>query len=341
MDLALCISLKPRGSPGGDQEELAELDGDDVLEAVSRAMRRLGAVRVWDTAILGPAVIAAQPKPDLIFNIAEGVYGTARESQAPALFEWLQWPYVGSDPVTLAIAHDKWYTKQVLAAEGIPTPRAMLLHRGVAVRDHALRFPLIVKPVAEGSGKGIRATSVVESEGELAGCVEAILERYRQPALVEEFLWGREFTVSLIGNVGRWEVLPLAEIKFGGLTTSRHPIYGFEAKWSAPTRDDIACPAGVPENLRRAIDSTAVRTCDALRIRDWARIDLRLDAHGTPHVLDVNPLPGIMPGSAHISCFTRAAYAAGMDFDGLIRRLIETALARYRSEWFLPHRVKA
>lgn len=311
-----------------------------MLDAVCRAMRRLGTVRVWDTATLGPADIAREPRPDLILNLAEGMYGTGRESQAPAVFEWLQWPYVGSDPVALAIAHDKWFAKRVLAAEGIATPRAVLLHRSVGMGVTGLRFPLIVKPVAEGSGKGIHATSVVESEAELARQVDAVLDRHRQPVLVEEYVGGREFTVCLIGNTGRWDALPLAEINFDALPGGRYPIYDFEAKCHAPAHDDLTCPAAAPEPLRDAIERAAMRTCDALRIRDWARIDVRLDAEGTPHVLDVNPLPGIMPGTTDISCFTRAAYAAGLDFDSLVRRLMETALARYRSRWLLPHRAK-
>jgi D-alanine-D-alanine ligase len=113
LDLALAISLRPAQTPGADREDLAELDGDDVLHAVCAALAPLGSVRVWDTTTRGPAEIAQERPPDLIVNLAEGLTGSAREAQAPALFEWLGWRYTGSDPVTLAIAHDKWHTKRV------------------------------------------------------------------------------------------------------------------------------------------------------------------------------------------------------------------------------------
>jgi len=338
LDIALAISLRPTDAPLASREDLAELDGDDVLNAVRRALATLGSVRVWDTATLGPAALAAERRPDLIFNLAEGVAGSGREAQAPALFEWLQWPYVGSDPVTLAIAHDKWHTKRILVADGIPTPAARLVQdpRDAALVD--LAFPLIVKPVAEGSGKGIHDEDVVSSPGELAACARRKLERFRQPVIVEEFLPGRELTVALIGNTGARDVLPLVEVNFPAVGGGRHRVFGYEAKWSEPTPDDLLCPAPVGETLRKEIEVLATATCDALRVRDWARVDVRLDADGRPSVLDVNPLPGIMPGDGDISCFTPAAFAAGLRYDDLIRRLVDTALERYRSRSFLSYR---
>src|SRR5690242_12248033 len=193
MDLALAISLRPSDAPLDEREDLAELDGDDVLNALCRALETMGSVRVWDTARLGPAAIASERPPDLIFNVAEGLAGSGREAQAPALFEWLGWPYVGSDPVTLAIAHDKWHTKRILLAAGIPTPAAWLVQQPDALDTGELSPPLIVKPVAEGSGKGIRDDDIVTSSVELAGAVRRKLARYQQPVIVEEFLPGREF----------------------------------------------------------------------------------------------------------------------------------------------------
>jgi len=338
LDIALAISLRPTDAPLASREDLAELDGDDVLNAVRGALATRGSVRVWDTATLGPAAIAAEPRPDLIFNLSEGVTGSGREAQAPALFEWLQWPYVGSDPVTLAIAHDKWHTKRILVADGIPTPAARLVQdpRDAPLVD--LAFPLIVKPVAEGSGKGIHDEDVVSSPDELAACARRKLARFRQPVIVEEFLPGRELTVALIGNTGAWDVLPLVEVNFPAVGGGRHRVFGYEAKWSEPTPDDLLCPAPVGDALRKEIEALATATCDALRVRDWARVDVRLDADGRPSVLDVNPLPGIMPGDGDISCFTRAAFAAGLRYDDLIRRLVDTALERYRSGSFLSYR---
>jgi D-alanine-D-alanine ligase len=341
VDLALSISLKPREISPDNQEDVAELDGDEVRDAIVHALGLLGTVRVWDTAALTPAQIASQVRPDIIFNLSEGLRGTAREAQAPALFEWLQWPYVGSDPVTLAITLDKWYTKSVLRAAGIPTARALLAEHPLEKAVHTLRLPLILKPVAEGSGKGVYEAGVVESVGELLPRVRAMLERYRQPVLIEEFLPGREFTVALMGNVGSWEVLPIVEVDFQAIPSSRYPMFGYEAKWGQTSFDDTVCPAPVTDDLRQAIETSAVATCDALRVRDWARVDIRLDEAGTPNVLEVNALPGILPGISDISCFTRAAYAAGLSYEGMIHRLVHTALDRYRSSWYLSYGTRA
>ena len=338
MDLALAISLRPADAAPADREDLAELDGHDVLDAVCAALAPLGPVRVWDTTTMGPAEIARERPPDLIFNLAEGLAGSGREAHAPALFEWLQWRYVGSDPVTLAIAHDKWHTRRILAAEGIATPRARLIERAADADVVELRYPVIVKPVAEGSGKGIHEDDVVASPAELAAAARRKLTRYQQPVIVEEFLPGRELTAALIGNAGAWDVLPLVEVNFAAIRGGRHRVYGYEAKWAEPTPGDLLCPAPIGDGLRKDVEALVTATCEALRVRDWARVDVRLDADDRPHVLDVNPLPGIMPGVDDISCFTRSAFAAGLDYAALIRRLVDTALARYDSTVFQSYR---
>jgi D-alanine-D-alanine ligase len=338
LDLALAISLRPAHAAPADREDLAELDGRDVLDAVSAALAPLGTLRVWDTTTMGPAEIARERPPDLIFNLAEGLAGSGREAQAPALFEWLQWRYLGSDPVTLAIAHDKWHTKRILAADGNATPAARLIQRPADAALVDLRFPVILKPVAEGSGKGIHEDDVVATAAELAEVAGRKLARYQQPVIIEEFLPGRELTAALIGNAGAWDVLPLVEVNFAALRAGRHRVYGYEAKWAEPTPDDLLCPAPLADALRKDVEALAMATCDALRVRDWARVDIRLDAAGRPHVLDVNPLPGIMPGVGDISCITRSAIAAGLTYEAMIRRLVDTARLRYDSASFLSYR---
>lgn len=341
MDLALCISLTPESSSHLDDEDLAELDSPALKDAVVAALGKLGSVRVWDTTSLSPAAIAQERRPDLILNLAEGIYGTAREAQAPALFEWLQWPYVGSDPVTLSITHDKWLTHCVLERAGIPTPRALRVDRPLpADFPLDLRFPLLVKPVAEGAGKGIYDSNVVDDREALSALIEPLLSRYGQALLVEEFLPGRELTAAVIGNQGSWEVLPLVEIDFAAIPQSPRRVYGYEAKFTWHDKGHMVCPAPAEGSLRRDIESLAIASCEALGVRDFARVDLRLDAEGRPHVLELNPLPGIYPDEEYISCFTKAAFAAGMSFDGLIARLVWTALDRYQSPWFLGHKRK-
>src|SRR5204862_5250869 len=172
---------------------------------------------------------------------------------------------------------DKWHTKRILAADGIPTPAARLIQSPAEAALVDLRFPLIVKPVAEGSGKGIHEDDVVTTPAELVAAAERKLARYQQPVIVEDFLPGRELTAALIGNAGAWDVLPLVEINFPAIR-GRHRVYGYEAKWAEPTPDDLLCPAPLDDRLRKGVEALAKATYDALRERDWARVDIRLTA---------------------------------------------------------------
>lgn len=338
LDLALCMSLKPAAHPAA-AEDVAELDDAEVRSAVMSALRQLGSVRLWDVTTMLPADIACQCRPDLILNLAEGRQGAAREAQAACLFEWLDWPYTGSDAVTLALTLDKWYTKCALQAAGIATPRGMVLHHPLQALtvDPPTRY--IVKPVAEGSGKGIYETNVGEASDQLPILVNRLLARFQQPVVLEEFLPGREFTIAVMGNTGQWEVLPIVEINFEALRPERYPIFGYQAKWGDPSPDDLICPARLDQSLRLELESLAIAACEAVRIRDWARVDVRLSSAGTAHVLEINALPGILPGTGDISAFTLAAFTAGMSYEQMIHRLIQTALLRYQSPGFLSYRV--
>ena len=271
-------------------------------------------------------------RPDFVFNIAEGLVGVSREAQMPAIFEMLQLPYLGSDPLTLATCLDKGRTKEVLSYHGIPTAQFSVVSSLDGFEDLRVRFPSMVKPLHEGSSKGIYNSCLVRTTEELEREVRTILEVYEQPALVEEFLPGREFTVAILGNGAALRVLPIVEIKFSALPEGMNPIYSYEAKWIFDTSDaplDIfSCPAEIDVALRERIEQTCTDAYRVLRCRDWSRVDVRLDAAGMPRILEVNPLPGILPKPEDNSCFPKAARAAGLSYSGLINSVLDIALER-------------
>ncbi|MGC8594043.1 MAG: D-alanine--D-alanine ligase family protein [Candidatus Kryptoniota bacterium] len=271
---------------------------------------------------------------DIVFNIAEGLNGVSREAQIPAMLEFLKIPYTGSDVLTLATCLDKSRTKEILSFNGIMTAKFKVAHSLDDINRIDLQYPLFVKPLHEGSSKGIFNSSYVYSEEALYREVERILSNYGQPALIEEYLPGREFTVALLGNESELKVLPIVEMNFSSLPSEALPVYSYEAKWLWDTKDSpievFSCPAPIDDKLRKKIEEISVKTFNILRCRDWCRIDLRLDAEGEPNVLEVNPLPGILPDPDEHSCYPMAARAAGMSYDDMINAVLKAALRRLK-----------
>jgi D-alanine-D-alanine ligase len=272
-------------------------------------------------------------KPDIVFNIAEGFNGVSREAQIPAILEMLNIPYTGSDPLTLSICLDKARTKEILTYHSIPTPKFFIMDNYRQIEKTNLKFPLMVKPNMEGSGKGIYSSSLVKNQNELKKEIGRINSEYDQPALVEEFLSGREFTVAVIGNGAGANVLPIVEINFDQFPKDFIPIYSFEAKWILDTRENpldvFACPALVSDELEDLIKSTVLKTYNVLRCRDWSRIDVRLDSNGIPNIIELNPLPGILPDPEENSCFPKAARTAGYNYNDMINLVLFEAAKRY------------
>jgi D-alanine-D-alanine ligase len=273
-----------------------------------------------------------QTRPDFVFNIAEGLHGVSREAQMPAIFEMLHIPYLGSDPLTLSICLDKSRAKEILSYHGIATPNFTVMHHLEECRKATVKVPAIVKPLHEGSSKGIYNSCVVRSTRELTDEVERILTTYGEPALVEEFLPGREFTVALLGNGNDVRVLPIVEIKFDALPSGMNPIYSYEAKWiwdtTANPLEIFECPAKLEPGLESEISLLCLSAYRILCCRDWSRIDVRLDQSGRPHIIEINPLPGILPKPEDNSCFPKAARASGMTYSQLINSVLDIALAR-------------
>jgi len=310
----------------------AEWDTIETITAVRDALALRHSVAMIE-ADADAFELLRRSRPEIVFNIAEGQYGVSREAQIPAILEMLNIPYTGSDALTLGICLDKSRAKEILSHYAIPTPKFFVIN---AVNDLAavqIPMPCMVKPLCEGSSKGIFNASLCRSSRELFEQVERIVSTYAQPALIEEFLPGREFTVAMLGNGPEARVLPIVEILFDSLPKGVNPIYSFEAKWiwdqSDNPLDIFTCPAQLDAPLQAAIEKICSDTYRVLRCRDWSRIDVRLDGAGTPHIIEVNPLPGILPNPEENSCYPKAARAAGMSYQELLNNVLDAGCRRY------------
>ncbi len=315
--------VKPTWDASEDSE--AEYDSPTTLQAIREAIASWGHEVIDLEANQELPVILQNTPVDLVFNIAEGFKGRNRESQVPALLELLDIPYTGSDPATLALTLDKALAKKIVRQAGILTPLFQLMHTGKERLLKEFTYPLIVKPVAEGSSKGVVSKSVCNNETELREVVRELIEKYQQPALVEEYISGREFTVGLLGE-RRPRVLAPMEIVFLD-PSEKTPVYSFQHKLESNDRIRYDVPAHVDGALAERLKSAARGAFMALGCRDVGRIDFRLDDKGRPHFIECNPLPGLTPGWSDLVLI---AQGSGMDYRTLIGEIMAGAIRRYK-----------
>jgi D-alanine-D-alanine ligase len=315
------------------RDEFAEWDSPTTIAAVESALSHLGKVVRLEANEDFPERLR-HLRPDIVFNIAEGFHGVNREAHVPAICEFFGIPYTGSDPFTLSLCLDKARAKETLAFNGIPTPRFTVVEKveDLEVLGRSLSLPLFAKPLHEGSSKGITDSNLCADRSQLRAQAKFLLENYDQPVLVEEYLPGKEFTCAVFGNGAEARVLPIVAMNFESLPKGALPIYSFDAKfvWDRPENplDIFQCPARITRELQASIERVTLDAFRVLGCRDWARIDVRLDAVGVPNVLEVNPLPGILPDPADNSCLPKAARAAGISYDELIQNCLKYAAAR-------------
>ncbi len=326
--IGFTFNLKRSDALKNDDSQ-AEYDPPETIIAIQSAIESLGHEVVPLEANSELPQRLVESKVDVVFNIAEGLSGRNREAQVPALCELIGVPYTGSDSATLALALDKALCKRILRQHDILTPEFQVMATGREKLSPALqqKFPLIVKPNAEGSSKGIASTGVVDDEPGLRTAVKELLERYRQPVLVEEYIAGREFTVGLLGDK-RPRVLPPMEICFKDKSKAR-PIYDYEVKQEWEKHVHYACPAPLSPAELKAVERASLRTFTALDCRDVARVDLRMSADGAVYVLEVNPLPGLTPDYSDLVLISKAV---GFDYRTLIAEILSGALRRLRDK---------
>lgn len=306
---------------GFSEAAVAEFDSPRTVSAISGALESLGheVVRIGHVkALIGR--LAAGERWDLVFNIAEGVAGFGRESQVPALLEAYGIPYTFSDPLVCALTLHKGMAKHVARGCGVPTPCFALVTTPAEAEAVELPLPLFVKPVAEGTSKGVTEKSLVRSRDALVEVCTELLREFRQPVLVEEYLSGREFTVGILG-MGR-DARAIATLEVA-LREASGGVYSYKAK--AEWRDFVDYWLLESGELRTEVEAVALAAWHALGCRDAGRVDVRLDSRGRAQLIEVNPLAGLTPGYSDLPIM---AELAGLDYRTLIGEILRCTAAR-------------
>lgn len=309
---------------GYSLEEVAEFDTRECVDGVAAGLEANGCVvdRVGDARRLAARLVAGE-RWDLVFSLAEGLRGRSREAQAASLCELFDQAYAFSDPLTLAATLDKGVAKALARDAGLPTAPFAVLESARDAASVQLPFPLFVKPVAEGTGKGCENASKVENRARLTSVAAELIERFRQPVIVETYLPGREFTVGVVGTGAAARVLGVMEVAF----TRGENAYSFEAKEQFEAlieSGDVALEIVRDSEARRAGD-LALAAYRALGCRDAGRVDIRSDARRIPHFLEVNPLAGMHPTHSDLPILNGLA---GREYRALIGDILSSAFAR-------------
>ncbi|MBU0548576.1 MAG: ATP-grasp domain-containing protein [Candidatus Omnitrophica bacterium] len=300
----------------------AEFDHPTTVDVISKAIAANG----FKVKKIGNAVNLLEKMDnlgvDIVFNISEGLTGRNRESQVPILLEMAGVPFVGADALTLGLTLDKIMAKKIFIAEGIPTPKFFEVNSAEALASHDhCKFPLIVKPRFEGSSKGLSESSRVANTRELKKQVDFITKTYKQPALVEEFISGQEFTVAIVGNKCP-EIMPVVQIKIDGKLKLNNKFYTFARITS--DRLEYVCPAKITQELKKKLDDLALRVYRSVECRDFGRVDFRVGNDGKPYVLEINPLPSLSTEDV----FMLIANNIGITYEQMLGKILNSALIR-------------
>ena len=324
LSVGLCYDLKEDYLEAGfAPDDVLEFDSEDTIAGLESALVELGhgVERVGRGRELSRRLVGGE-RWDLVFNICEGVSGRSREAQVPALCELFDQPYTFADPLTCAVTLDKAVAKRIVRDHGLPTAPFAVVGSPEEARAVDLPVPLFLKPLAEGSSKGVNQRSLVRRHDELIAACRAMLEQYRQPVLVEAYLSGREVTVGVLGHGATARVLSVMEISFTGKAEA--------AAYTALNKEEylerVAYRLLSDDPLAEQARELALAVFAALGCRDAARVDLRCNGAGTLHFLEVNPLPGLNHVRSDLPIMARLA---GVHYRELIGAIVESARARY------------
>jgi len=301
---------------------------DNIVLHLRRLVKRVIPIEANKEAYL--KLYQYRKEIDLVFNYSEGIYGKDRYVHLPAMLEMLELPFTGASPLTQGLILNKPKMKEVLLSRQIPTLPFQLFTSHKETLAYGLNFPLIVKPSARGSSAGIINSSIVHNPRSLKKQVQWVLQTFNEPAFVEPFLTGREFSVPLIGNPP--QVLPFIEPNHQLLPKKYYPIDSFEVKWFVEEEgpsNHLVCPAQLPKKLHAKITAVCLAAWKALGLQDWCRMDVRCDTQGQPYILDINHPAGLIPPEVSVSSYLPlSARAAKIDFDTLLTLIINSALKR-------------
>ncbi len=311
---------------GFSESDVAEFDSEGTIYALQETIESLGyeTERIGNGWALARALVSGK-RWDMVFTIAEGLYGRCRESQVPALLELYQVPYTFSDPLVCAATLDKAIAKKLVASEGLPTPGFAVVRSLEDIVDINLSYPLFAKPLAEGTGKGIDQHSKIDTPVQLTTICEMLLLKYKQPVLVEEYLSGREFTVGILGTGQKAIAIGTMEIEM--VVKDEPAIYSYLNKEECETR--IRYSALREPEKKEEIESLALLCYQVLECRDGGRVDIRCNDNGKPLFLEVNPLAGLHPKHSDLPMI---ATQEGMSYKELIGTIIQSAFERAEQE---------
>ena len=345
--VALLANLK-KNAPhfeGMAADQWDDLDSEKTANALVEAIRAGGYICEFLEGDLTLYDTLRVFKPDICFNICEGHFGDARESHIPSLLEMMRIPYTGSKVLTLALALDKPMTKRVIAFHNLPTPDFQTFERIDELLSPELKFPLFVKPSREGTGMGVSRKSIVYNEVEMRDQIAAIIEKYKQPVLVERYIEGREVTVGFVGNLlepvaqrlpddeharriqAGLHFLPPMEVDLSPYSDS-DTVYSNRLKVDLADQLNYLCPAPISQEQQDELNWLAAAVFRVIGALDVSRVDFRLDMHDSfkPYILEINPLPGLSPV---ISDLVIEAAGEGIGHTELVNMILETALRRY------------
>lgn len=309
------------------EDEQAEYDSIHTIEAIGKAIRNAGCETIFLEAEEDLPRKLQNTRPDIVFNVAEGKGGRGREAQVPAILNLYSIPFTGSDETTLCIALDKGLAKKIVKSHKIKTPVFFVWKGTLSDIPPNLHFPVIVKPNAEGSSKGVLGTMLAHDRKELKTLLWEKWDRYHQPILVEEYIDGREFTVGIIGNGADKHIFRPMEIlisKEGNPDGSK--IYSFHVKTNFEKYVKYQCPAAIEPDTEKRMMEIAGSIYDILECRDFARIDFMLSSEKQIYFIEINPLPGLAPG---YSDYPMLAEYNGLGYDELIQSVLNSGLQRY------------
>jgi D-alanine-D-alanine ligase len=303
---------------------LEEFDAEETIDAIRKVLEGEGHDVIKLGGDAGLIDRLRQAPVDIVFNIAEGLQGRNREAHIPALLEFLDIPYTGSDPLTLSLTLDKAMAKRVVMSQNIPTPRFKKVERVEDLHGLDLCYPLFVKLCHEGSSKGVRLDSKILDPQSLMEKTTGLLKTYGSSLLVEEFVKGPEFTVGILGNEDPF-VLGVMQIEIKG-RPPEESIYSLEIKREWEEKVRYHCPPLIDQDLSRKIEEVALRSYRVLECRDVSRVDIRVGEDRTPYFLEVNPLPGLSPVYGDLVIMARNM---GWDYARLVKTIFHHALKRY------------
>jgi D-alanine-D-alanine ligase len=309
---------------GYSEEETAEFDKEDTIEGIESALIKLKhqVQRIGNIKQLTQHLVKGD-RWDIVFNIAEGIHGLAREAQVPAILDAYNIPYVFSDAFTLALTLHKGMTKHVIRDLGLATPDFCIVYNKEDIKKIDLKFPLFAKPVAEGTGKGITRNSKISNNSELEkSCIE-ILNKFKQPVLVEKFLPGREFTVGIVGNGKDARVIGVMEILLEDI--AEQDAYSFFNKENYT--DLVKYTLIKNKEILKKCDELVLNAWRGLNCFDGGRMDVRMDENNVLNFIEVNPLAGLRPIHSDLVIL---ASMNGIAYNDLIAMIFNSALKRLK-----------